>query len=77
MGWIKRLLERFRGDSYEDFEEEIWEEEEDTRQIDYDNTEQRNDYVRNCLEKMGDATKELENLTFEYNMVTSYLKDME
>lgn len=24
MGWIKRLLERFRGDSYEDFEEEIW-----------------------------------------------------
>ena len=26
---------------------------------------------------MADATRELENLTFEYDMVTSYLKDME
>ena len=26
---------------------------------------------------MADATKELENLTYEYEMVTSYLKDME
>ena len=77
MGFIKKLLARFRGEPYEDFEEELWEEEESDRQIDYNNKEQRNDYVRNCLEKMGDATKELENLTFEYNMVTSYLKDME
>lgn len=77
MGFLKRLLARFRGDSYEDFEEDAWEEEEAVKQIDYNNREQRNDYVRNCLERMGDATKELENLTFEYNMVTSYLKDME
>lgn len=77
MGFIKRLLERFHRDNYDDFEEEDWEEEESARQIDYTNREQRNDYVRNCLERMGDATKELENLTFEYNMVTSYLKDME
>ncbi len=77
MGFIKKLLARFRKDDYEDFEEEVWEQEESTREIDYTNKEQRNDYVRNCLEKMGDATKELENLTFEYNMVTSYLKDME
>lgn len=77
MGFIKNLLARFRKGSYEDFEEEAWEEEESEKQIDYTNKEQRNDYVRNCLEKMADATKELENLTFEYNMVTSYLKDME
>ncbi len=77
MGFIKNLLARFRRDDYEDFEETSWEEEESEKQIDYTNKEQRNDYVRNCLEKMGDATKELENLTFEYNMVTSYLKDME
>lgn len=77
MGFIKKLLARFRKDDYEDFEEEVWEQEESAREIDYTNKEQRNDYVRNCLEKMGDATKELENLTFEYNMVTSYLKDME
>lgn len=77
MGFIKNLLARFRKGSYEDFEEEAWEEEESEKQIDYTNKEQRSDYVRNCLEKMADATKELENLTFEYNMVTSYLKDME
>ncbi len=77
MGFFKNLLARFRRDDYEDFEESSWEEEESEKQIDYTNKEQRNDYVRNCLEKMGDATKELENLTFEYNMVTSYLKDME
>ena len=77
MGFIKKLLARFRRDSYEDFEEDAWEIEDDERQIDYTNQEQRNDYVRTCLEKMADATKELENLTFEYNMVTSYLKDME
>lgn len=75
MGLLKRLLDRFRRND-DDFEEE-WDEEEAPREIDFDNREQRNDYVRNCLEKMADATKELENLNFEYNMVTSYLKDME
>lgn len=75
MGFIKRLLDRFRRD-YDEYEEE-WEEEEAPREIDFNNREQRIDYVKNCLEKMAEATKELENLNFEYNMVTSYLKDME
>ncbi len=75
MGLLKKLLDRFRRD-YDEYEEE-WDEEEAPREIDFDNREQRNDYVRNCLEKMAEATKELENLNFEYNMVTSYLKDME
>lgn len=76
MGFIKRLLDRFRKD-YDEYDEEGWEEEESPREIDFNNREQRNAYVRNCLEKMAEATKELENLNFEYNMVTSYLKDME
>lgn len=76
MGFIRRLFDRFRKD-YEEYDEEGWEEEESPREIDFDNREQRDAYVRNCLEKMAEATKELENLTFEYNMVTSYLKDME
>ena len=76
MGFIKKLFERFRRD-YDEYDDEEWDEEESSREIDFDNQEQRNDYVRNCLEKMADATKELENLNFEYNMVTSYLKDME
>lgn len=75
MGLLKRLLDRFRR-NYDEYEEE-WDEEEAPREIDFSNREQRNDYVKNCLEKMAEATKELENLNFEYNMVTSYLKDME
>lgn len=76
MGFIKKLLDRFRKD-YDEYDEEEWEEEESPREIDFNNREQRNAYVKNCLEKMAEATKELENLNFEYNMVTSYLKDME
>jgi len=76
MGFIKKLLDRFRRD-YDEYDEEEWEEEQAPQEIDFNNREQRNDFVRNCLEKMAEATKELENLNFEYNMVTSYLKDME
>ena len=77
MGWFKKLTARFFGRDEEDDYDEEWEDEEVDHQVDYHNKEQRNDYVRNCLEKMADATRELENLTFEYDMVTSYLKDME
>ena len=38
---------------------------------------QRKEYVQGCLEQIAEASKELEELEFEYNMVTSYLKDME
>ena len=76
MGFIKKLFDRFRR-NYDEYDDEEWDEEESSRDIDFDNKEQRDDYVRNCLEKMAEATKELENLNFEYNMVTSYLKDME
>lgn len=77
MGWFKNLLARFRRSDEDDLFDEEWEDEETVHQVDYTNKEQRNDYVRNCLERMADATRELENLTFEYDMVTSYLKDME
>ena len=76
MGWFQNLVTKiFRRDD-EEFDGD-WEDEEVVHQVDYHNKEQRDDYVRNCLERMADATKELENLTFEYDMVTSYLKDME
>lgn len=38
---------------------------------------QRQEYVKGCLEQIAEASRELETLQFEYNMVTSYLKDME
>lgn len=77
MGWFKKLKNKFHKDDRNTFQDEGWDELDVEHQIDYDNKEQRDDYVKSCLEKMADATKELENLTYEYDMVTSYLKDME
>lgn len=81
MSWFEKLkavfLRRKEGEDGFGDEWEEWEDEEAAHHIDYHNKEQRTDYVRNCLERMADATRELENLNFEYDMVTSYLKDME
>ena len=38
---------------------------------------QREKYVRSCLEQIKTASEELDKLSYEYNLVTSYLKDME
>lgn len=76
MDWLKRLFKKFRRDDEEELYDEFEDDEEESR-VDFDNREQRIDYVKNCLEKMADATRELENLNFEYGLVTSYLKDME
>lgn len=45
--------------------------------IDIHDHKQRHDYVVGCLEQIADATRELESLNYEYNMVTAYLKDMD
>ena len=76
MGWFQKLTAKLFGIDEEDGFDTEWGDDEEY-EVDYHNKEQRNDYVKNCLERMADATKELENLTFEYDMVTSYLKDME
>ena len=46
-------------------------------EIDVHNKRQRERYVKACLEQMAEASKELETLGGEYNLVTSYLTDME
>ena len=38
---------------------------------------QRREYVQACLDQLADADREMENLEFEYRMVTAYLHDME
>lgn len=38
---------------------------------------QRERYVKACLEQLAEASKELESLDEEYNLVTSYLTDIE
>ena len=77
MGIFKKFFDRFRKKPEEmDYEEE-WEESTEEERVDFTNREVRDEYVRNCLGKIADASKELENLNFEYNTVTSYLQDME
>ncbi len=45
--------------------------------VDIHDKKQRERYVKACLEQMAEASKELETLGGEYNLVTSYLTDME
>ncbi|MBQ8598277.1 MAG: hypothetical protein IJ409_10865 [Lachnospiraceae bacterium] len=76
------LLQKFR-DWKRDREDPVYEIEEwneivyDRDDLQINDKEQRSEYVKGCLEQIAEASKELENLQFEYNMVTSYLKDME
>ena len=49
----------------------------DRDDLQIDDKTQRGEYVKGCLEQISEASAELENLQFEYNMVTSYLMDME
>lgn len=79
MNWFKKIFTLFGRNPEEpeyDLEAE-WDESDEEKPSDFHNKEQRMSYVRGCLEKIAEASRELENLNFEYNMVTSYLKDME
>lgn len=78
MGMIRKFLTWKKNREEPIYEIENWNEiiyDRDDLQI--DDQKQREDYVKGCLEQIAEASRELENLRFEYNMVTSYLKDME
>lgn len=78
MGFLKKLFRRREVIEEPGYELEGWDDvtyEKEDFQI--DDEEERGQYVRGCLEQIAEASKEVENLQFEYNMVTSYLKDME
>lgn len=49
----------------------------DREDLQINDRQQREDYIKGCLEQIAEASRELENLQHEYHMVTSYLKDME
>lgn len=49
----------------------------DRDDVDFQDEEQRSRYITNCLEQMAEASKEINLLTGEYTLVTSYLTDME
>lgn len=78
MGLIKKFLEWKKNREEPEYEIEDWNE------IVYDRDDlvitdkkQREEYIIGCMEQIAEASRELENLQFEYNMVTSQLKDME
>ena len=76
MGLIKWLWER-KWNS-EDYEDETWEElAEEWEELNIHNAKERQEYLEECLNQMGDATREIELLAGEYNQVTTYLTDME
>ena len=47
------------------------------KDVDIDDPVQRREYVESCLQQMQEAARELDELEFEYNDVTSHLRDME
>ena len=81
MGLLKKLTNRFGKNNQEIEEVEYNPELEDTglkrEDVDMHDKKQRENYVKACLEQLAEASKELETLGYEYNLVTSYLTDME
>lgn len=70
---IKKRTENTQEYSGGDWNEVIY----DRNDLKIDDRQQRQEYVKGCLDQIAEASRELENLKFEYNMVTTYLKDME
>ncbi|MDR2889011.1 MAG: hypothetical protein LBV33_04125, partial [Lachnospiraceae bacterium] len=78
MGFIKKILNRFKKKEetehiYEDWEELVYRRDE----LMVHDRDQRREYVKNCLEQIAEATREVDSLQMEYNSITSQLKDME
>lgn len=81
-GWIKPNRKK-RKEDYDEvagFDESLTEYEPSVEQEDYENLfddEQREKYVRTLLDQMNEASKQMDELSCEYNLVTGYLTDME
>ena len=57
-------------------QEENWEKLVYTRNgVNFDEEDQRKRYIVNCLEQIAEASREIDLLTGEYTLVTSYLTD--
>nr|WP_297704179.1 hypothetical protein [uncultured Butyrivibrio sp.] len=47
------------------------------KEMDMDDPVQRREYIGSCLQQMEEAARELDELEFEYNDVTSHLRDID
>lgn len=78
MGFLSNIFRR-KTEYYENFEKEAWEDEAPVskKELDMRDPQAREAYVRSCLDEMRIASDEMDKLTNEYAVVTSYLTDME
>lgn len=82
MGLIQKFLQwqkkKFHIDREFDENDEEWSDTNLNREyINFHDKKQRQDYVSSCLERLGEASDKIDELTVEYNVVTSYLQDTE
>ena len=72
MAWWNRLFKKKEPIQ----QEEDWEQLVYIRNgVNFDEEDQRKRYIVNCLEQISEASKEIDLLTGEYTLVTSYLTD--
>ena len=74
MGFFKRLFNTAKREKTDDNWDSIVYSHDD---VDFDDEIQRTRYITGCLEQMADASKEIDLLSGEYSLVTSYLTDIE
>lgn len=82
MGWIQKFFEwqkkKFHIKNTAVENEEEWSDTSLSREyINFHDKKQRQDYVNSCLERLAEASGKIEELSMEYNVVTSYLQDTE
>lgn len=75
MGWWHKLFSRKKqaNEQEDDWEQLVYARDD----VNFDEEEQRSRYITNCLEQIAEASKEMDLLTGEYSLVTSYLTDIE
>lgn len=75
MGFWKKLFGRKQDnqEAADDWEQIVYARDD----VDFHEEEQRSRYITNCLEQIADASKEINLLTGEYSLVTTYLCDIE
>lgn len=75
MGFWSKIFKRKRRqeESADDWENVVY-----TRDdVDFEEPEQRKGYISGCLDQIEEATREINLLSGEYSLVTSYIMDME
>ena len=75
MGFLAKIFRKRKRyeNNADDWENVVYERD----HVDFGSESQRSSYITNCLEQMEEAAKELNLLTGEYSLITSYLTDME